>query len=418
MLISFSIFLTERASAAETNPMWVQTYGGVWTEEARCLIRTTDGGYAIAGTTRSFGAGGQDCWLIKIDASGNMEWNKTYGGPMDDGASCLIQTTDGGYVIAGSTRSFGAGGQDCWLIKTDGNGNVDWSQTYGGTADDWSYYIVEISSGGYALAGTTYSFGAGDCDCWLIKTDGNGKMEWNQTYGGTGWDRASCVVETSDGRYILSGYTASFGAGGTDFWLIKTDSSGKIEWNKTYGGTMDDGAISIVETSDGGYALAGDTESFGVGLCDYWLIKTDSLGNMEWNQTYGGTDLDWPNSLITTSDGGYAIAGSTRSYGSGDYDCWLIKTDSLGNMEWNKTYGGAYFDEAFSLIATPDGGYAIVGSTLPHALAEGTDIWIGKTDENGIISEFPSWVILPLLVTATLVTATIAVMIYRKKTKG
>ena len=412
MLVSFLIFPIAKASA-ESNAMWEQIYGGTEDDRPRYVIETADEGFAIAGTTYSFGAGSGDVWLIKTDGNGNMEWNQTYGGTMDDGARCLIQTSDGGYTTAGYTESLGAGGRDCWLIKTDGAGNMEWNQTYGGTMDDWTYFSIKTSDGGYALAGTTYSFGAGDCDCWLIKTGGDGNMEWNKTYGGTGWDRASCVVETSDGGYALSSYTESFGAGESDCWLIKTDGAGNMEWNKTYGGTMDDGAISMVKTSDGGYALTGDTDSFGAGGRDCWLVKTDGSGNMEWNKTYGGTGWDYPNSLVQTFDGGYAIAGMTESFATRVSDCWLVKIDGSGNLEWNKTYGGTEGENAWCVQQTSDGGYAIAAETWSFGLQDGVgdcDFWVGKTDEHGVIPEFPSWIILPLLMIAT----SIAIIVKKK----
>jgi len=161
--------------------------------------------------------------------------------------------------------------------------------------------------------------------------------EWNKTYGGTSNDVAWSAVQTWDGGYALAGYTESFGAGDSDFWLVKTDSSGNIQWNKTYGGTNTDYAHSVVQTWDGGYALAGDTWSLELDDADFWLVKTDSSGNMQWSKTYGGTNYDCVRSVVQTWDGGYALAGYTYSFGAGDSDFWLVKTDSSGNIQWNKT---------------------------------------------------------------------------------
>jgi len=256
------------------------------------------------------------------------EWNKTYGGANSEVARSVIQTSDGGYLLAGQTQSFGAGGTDFWLVKTDSMGNMEWNKTYGGTKNDIAFSVVETSDGGYVLTGRTNSFGLGIADFWLIKVDSSGDHQWNKTYGGTGVDAARCVVQTSDGGYILAGFTESFGAGGQDGWLIKTDSMGNMEWNKTYGGTGVDAARCVVQTSDGGYILAGETNSFGAGDSDFWLIKTDSMGNMEWNKTYGGTKNDVLNSVAKTGDGGYALAGFTESFGAGGQDGWLIKVAS------------------------------------------------------------------------------------------
>lgn len=172
-------------------------------------------------------------------------------------------------------------------------------------------------------------------------------------------------------------------------------------WQQTIGGTDDDGALSLIQTSDGGYALVGYTRSYGAGEDDFWLVKVDSSGKMQWNQTYGGAESDIAFSLLETSDGGYAFAGSTCSFGAGNHDSWLVKTDASGNMQWNQTYGGTGSDIASSLIETSDGGYALAGYTYSNG-AEKSDLWLVKTDEQGVIPEFPSWIILPLFLIATL----------------
>jgi len=307
---------------------WNMTYGGTGEDFAYALVQTGDGGYALAGNTASFGVGGDDFWLIKTNATGNMQWNKTHGGTSDDGASALVQTGDGGYALAGWTTSFGAGDYDFWLIKTDADGNAQWNKTYGGTAQDWVGALVQTADGGYALTGSTYSFGAGQNDFWLVKTDELGNMQSNQTYGGTNGETAYGLVQTGDGGYALAGNTASFGVGGDDFWLIKTDAAGNAQWNRTYGGTNDDYAYGLVQTSDGGYAIAGVTGSYSVGFFDFWLVKTNSTGGMEWNQTFGETGNDRAFSVVQTSDGGYALAGSTDSSGSGLADFYLVKARS------------------------------------------------------------------------------------------
>ena len=316
-------------SAATTG--WSQTYGGSGDDEAYSVVQTKDGGYALAGYTNSSGAGSYDFWLIKTNSSGGMLWNQTYGGAGDDEAYSVVQTNDTGYAVAGYTNSYGAGEIDAWLVKTDSSGNMQWSQTYGGRAQDGAYSVIQTSDGGYALAGFTDSFGAGSYDFWLIKTNSSGGMQWNQTYGGTGDDESSCVIQTSDGGYGLTGYTNSSGAGNDDFWLVKTDSFGTPQWNQTYGDAYDEIADALVQTSDGGYALGGLTGSYGAGDIDYWLVKTTSSGSMQWSQTYGGSDDDEAYSLVQTSDGGYALAGFTYSYGAGSYDAFLAKTDSSGN---------------------------------------------------------------------------------------
>ena len=197
----------------------------------------------------------------------------------------------------------------------------------------------------------------------LTKVSAQSSAMWDKTYGGTEWDRAKSLVVTSDGGYAIVGRTNSFGEGGGDAWLVKTDALGNMMWNHSYGGTNFDAAISLVVTSDGGYAIAGFTSSFGAGDADFWLVKTDSYGNMVWQEAYGGTGLDRAYAVVVAPDGGYALAGYTNSFDSEGYDFWLVKTDSSGNMEWSQTYGGTEYEYAFSMVATSDGGYAMAGET-------------------------------------------------------
>jgi hypothetical protein len=328
LAIFISALCTSFGAAATTG--WSQTYGGSGDDEAYSLVQTRDGGYALAGLTNSSGAGSYDFWLIKTNSSGDMMWNQTYGAAGDDEACSVVQSNDTGYAVAGITNSYGAGETDAWLVKTDSSRNMQWSQTCGGVAQDGAYSVIQTSDGGYALAGFTDSYGAGSFDFWLVKTKSSGNMMWNQTYGGSGDDEAECVIQTSNG-YALAGYTNSTGAGSDDFWLVNTDSSGTSQWSQTYGGAYDEIANALVQTSDGGYALGGLTGSYGAGDIDYWLVKTTSSGTTQWSQTCGGSDDDEAYSLIQTSDGGYALGGFTASYGAGSYDAFLVKTDSSGN---------------------------------------------------------------------------------------
>jgi uncharacterized delta-60 repeat protein len=369
---------------AKGNIIWAKTYGGTGWDEANSVQQTSDGGYIVAGWTRSFGAGRNDIFLIRTDASGNIIWAKTYGGTSSDYANSVQQTSDGGYIVAGETRSFGAGRNDIFLIKTDANGNVQWAKTYGGTRYDWPSSVQQTSDGGYIVAGGTWSFGAGRNDIFLIKTDANGNIIWAKTYGGTDDDIANSVQQTSDGGYIVAGGTYSFGAGSADIFLIKTDANGNVIWAKTYGGTSSDYANSVQQTSDGGYIVAGETESFGAGRNDVFLIKTDANGNVQWAKTYGGTSSDYANSVQQTSDGGYIVAGGTWSFGAGYRDIFLIKTDANGNIIWAKTYGGTSSDYANSVQQTSDGGYIVAGWTYSFG-AGNYDIFLIKTDAKGNI---------------------------------
>jgi predicted secreted protein len=339
------------------------TYGGTKDDAAYDLVKTADGGYALAGNGFAN--------LVKTDANGTMQWNMTYEG--DHRAAALVQTVDGGYALAGYTSSFDAGGGDFWLVKTYANGTAQWNKTYGGTGNDVASALVQTGDDGYALAGYKFSYGAGGDDFWLVKTDSNGNEQWNKTYGGTGNDHVSALVQTVDGGYAIAGNGFAN--------LVKTDANGTMQWNMTYGGTNYVEAYALVQTADGGYALAGSTGG------DFWLVKTDSNGNEQWNMIYGGTSEDYANALVQTADGGYAIAGQKV----GDrvdlrgYKAWLVKTDSAGNALWNKTYGGTYGDDvAYALTQTGDGGYALAGYTYSFAVGAGySDFWLVKTDQSG-----------------------------------
>jgi len=397
------------ASLEPPQTEWNQTYGEIGLEWAYSVVQTDDGGYAIAGETWSFGAGYNDYWLIKTDSSGNILWNKTYGGTSHEIARSVIQTDDGGYAIAGYTFSFGAGQIDSWLVKTDSYGNALWNKTYGGIYCDYGQAVVQTGDGGYAIAGT-YSFVTGlDEDFWLVKTDSAGNMLWNKTYGGTDCDVATSVQQTSDGGYVLAGYTFSFGAGQIDSWLVKTDSAGNALWNKTYGGTRDDGAYSVICASDGGYAFAGFTASYGSGGGDFWLVKIDSLGNIRWSRTYGGALGESAHSIVETNDGGYVLAGRTNSHGAGDYDFWLIKVGRdisrmvkpvegflIERFDFGEDTGYAGHEgididseiDGKEVVAAADGIVAHVHRQITSGAGLWVWIWHGEAaDRNGVVEE-------------------------------
>jgi hypothetical protein len=339
-LAGSDIFLVVKVDASG-NEQWSQTYGS---GDAYSIVQTSEGDYAIAGTS------GNDFLLVKVDASGNEQWTQTYGRltpsvpapgdhPSSDQARSMIQTTDGGYAIAGYTDSYGAGGNDFWLVKTDVSGDMQWSQTYGGSGNDQGWSIAQTADGGYILAGFSTSYGDGFFPVGLlIKVDASGKEQWTKTYSGEREVEFYSVIQTRDSGYTLTGQIDRYlsnGGFGWDVLLAKTDSTGNKQWEQMYGQRRDDEGRSVIQTDDGGYVIAGATQTdAGYERQDYGdilLIEVDSSGNEQWNRTYGGDRTDTAFSVIETDDNGYAVAGYTESYGLGVGDFALIKTDSSGS---------------------------------------------------------------------------------------
>ena len=330
-LILLLISLTYYSKTNAQDTTWTKTFGGSSNDRGYSVQQTTDGGYVIGGYTSSYGNGSADVWLIKTDADGDTLWTQTYGGSSNDRGYSVQQTTDGGYIIAGYTESFGNGDDDVWLIKTDSNGDSLWTKTFGGSDGDYGYSVQQTTDGGYIITCTEYSYGM-DSNIWLIKTDSLGQEEWNQIFYYVGNSEGRSVQQTTDGGYIIAGMYSYLAI------LIKTDSLGNEEWNQTFGGNEDDYGSSVQQTTDGGYIITGITTSFGNGGQDMWLIKTDADGDEEWNQTFGGSNNDEGHSVQETTDGRYVITGSTASFGYGGEDVWLIKTDSDAVVEIASTF--------------------------------------------------------------------------------
>ena len=396
---------------------WNKTFGGSYVDNAGYVQQTSDGGYILAGFTESHWLSKGDAWLIKTDANGNQLWSKKFGGMGEDAAHFVQQTSDGGYILAGYTSSFWTSDYDVWLIKTDASGNELWSKTFGGTNDDWTESVQQTTDGGYIVAGRTASYGAGSGDAWLIKIDPNGNQLWSKTYGGRSDDNINRVQQTSDGGYILTGFTASYGAGDLDVWLIKTDANGNELWSKVFGGVAYDGAFSVRQTSDGGYILSGATKSYGAGDADFWLLKTDSSGNESWNKTFGSTGNDWAWSVHQTSDGGYVIAGEMESDSDRNKEAWLIKTDANGNELWNKTFGGIKNDRATHAQQVSDGGYILVGITESYGSGN-EDVWLIKVSSDLSSTSKSTITETKVITTALTETAGIPVSIPTEKAKG
>jgi hypothetical protein len=374
IIIIIYTYLLFNGFAQASVPTWDRPFGGTANDTAICVQQTSDGGFIIAGSTVSYSSGGSDAWLIKTDKEGKRLWDRPFGGTANDTAICVQQTSDGGFIIAGSTFSYSVGGSDVWVIKTDAAGNWEWDKPFGGANNDYGVSVQQTSNRGYSILGNTFSWGAGGSDVWLIKTDIMGTRIWDRTFGGRNDELAASVQETSDDGFII-GATSFTGDTGSDIWLIKTDSNGNKLLDRSFGGPENDSASSVSETSDGGYIIAGTTSSFGAGGSDVWLIKTDNKLNKVWDKTYGGKNDDSAASIAQTLDGGYVIAGTTSSYGEGYSDVWLIKVDNKGNWMWDKTFGGKNNDSGASVQETSGNEYILAGTTNSYS-AGGSDAWL------------------------------------------
>jgi len=356
------LLLVSTTAADPCDTLWWRLFGGSGYEEAYSLEATLDGGYIVAGYSTTVDPSG-DFYVVKTDAEGNLLWDNKYGGSDSDVGRSVQQTSEGGYIIAGQTRSYGGGNDDVYLVKVDSVGNFEWDHAYGGTVSETGFLVQQTSDGGYIIAGFIW-LESQNMDMYLVKTDASGDTLWVRNFGGGLWEKGYAVRQTPDGGYIVAGFTASFGAGAYDVYLIKVDADGNLLWDRTYGGTSYEGAYAAQITSDGGYVLAGWTSSFGSGGDDMYLVKTDADGNFLWQRTYGGTDIEWAQSVRQTSDGGYILAGWTYVEDYDQTNTYLVKTDSDGNLLWECIGQEAGPEESVALFdvrEAPDGGYVAAG---------------------------------------------------------
>lgn len=374
------------AMFAQPDSLWSRAFGGSSGDACYSVRQTSDGGYILAGTTQSFGAGGIDFWLVKTDENGIGLWSRTFGGVTFEYCYAVRQASDAGYILVGSTASFGAGNFDFYVVKTDANGDTLWTRTFGGTSTEVCRSIEQTSDGGYILGGNTYSYGVGYDDFWLWKIDANGNPLWSRTYGGPYNEVCYSVARTSDGGYIAGGHTNSFGAGSNDVWVVKISAGGDSLWSQTYGGNDYEYCYIIRQTSDGGYIVGGSTGSFGAGGHDIWLIKTDPNGNALWTRTFGGSEHDRCLSIEQVSDGGYILAGNTASFGAGSGDFWLLRVGINGDSLWSRTFGGSNGEECHDFQVTSDGGCILAGHTWSFG-AGSDDFWLVRTGPDPLSAE-------------------------------
>lgn len=329
--------------------------------------QTSDGGYIIAGEANSNivvdwynlrAPNGTDAFLIRTDKYGQKLWSRTFGGEDDSEAKSVKQTSDGGYIVAGITvMSDDEGGINVYLVKFNSNGNMEWSKVIGGARADYAEVVKQTSDGGYIVAGSTSSFGAGEEDAFIIRTDGKGNVLWSKTFGGKYNEEARNVEETKDGGYILSGWTSSFGAGGKDVYLIKTDSDGNEEWSRVFGAESDDAAYEVKQTQDGGYIVGGYTQKLndkGELTADAYIIKVDKNGKLEWARTLGTPyedDQIMPSLFMPTSDEGYIYA-QLAELATGEYKVFVFKVKPSFSETPSETTSGNFKVSSLSIEPT------------------------------------------------------------------
>ena len=357
-----------------------KTYGGIEAEDANAVVQTDDGGYIIAGSTRSYGAGNFDLYIIRTDPSGNIIWTKTFGGDRYDKSQDIIKTGIGEYLIAAFTST--VTDDEIYLLKINDSGDTLWTKTVGTEDNDHVTKIKNTSDGGFVLCGYIERYF--EYKYCIIKFNSDGDSLWAKSYD-FGW--ANSIEQTSDGGYVLIVYPYANLNPIQDFQLVKTDQFGDTLWTRFYGGPDVEVAYAGEQTTDGGYIIAGRTDSYGNGESDFYLLKTNSNGDFLWDKTYGGNLDDRAFTAIQTSDGGFIIGGYTESFNVGYYDFYMVRTDSTGDTLWTKTYGGEWQEEIYDIEETYDGGFAAVGYTNSFGAGSDPNIYFIKTDANGLISD-------------------------------
>lgn len=419
-LCSTLLFLHNIALAQAPAIQWQKALGGTDNDYAYSIRQTSDGGYLVAGTTRStdgnvYGNHGFfDVWIVKLNSSGALQWQKCLGGTNEEGARSIQQTSDGGYIVAGYAQSNDGdvsgnqGSYDLWAVKLNAVGDIQWQKCLGGTGVEAANSIQQTSDGGYIIAGSTDSIDGdvtgnhGNGDYWVVKLNAVGDIQWQKCLGGTGVDMANSIRQASDGSFVVAGWTRSNDGDVTDnqskiysdFWVVKLNPSGDLQWQKALGGLGDDFAIAVEQTGDGGFIVAGSTESNNGdvtgnhGVFDFWVVKLNDSGAIQWQKTLGGTDNEYANSIQQTSDGGYIVSGNTYSNDGdvtgihGDLDFWVVKLNAVGDIQWQKCLGGTGVDLANSIEQTSDAGYFVTGFTNSN-----------EGDVTGNHGNFDMWVV-------------------------
>ena len=441
---TISFFLTLFGAFAQDPAIaWQKTIGGDQADVLNSFEPTPDGGYILAGYTSSSASGEKtensngalDIWLVKVDDTGNIQWQNTIGGSGDDFVNVVKPTADGGYIVlAGSDSNISGdktensrGGLDFWILKLNASGDIIWQKTYGGSNPDFDTYGQQTTDGGFLVAGYSDSGATGDKteasngqrDYWILKLDANGNIVWQNAMGGSLIDRVQAAAQTPDGGYIIAGFSSSplsgdkteANYGGTDYWIVKLNATGSIVWQNTIGGNASDALRDLIPTSDGGYlaggyslsSISGEKTENSNGDYDYWLVKLNASGAIEWQNTIGGSGTDYLRDIKQLPDNSYVVAGYSNSNASGDkteasnggYDFWLVRIDASGNVTSQNSIGGDADESGPYILPLPGGDFMMAcasASGISDDKTEATrgleDYWLFRT--SGAILSTPA----------------------------
>ncbi len=367
-VILTAIFLTlvlasaPALAAEDMKVLWSNNYGGNGTDAFQCIQQTTDGGYIMAGYTYSSGKGGRDIYIEKTDVNGKEQWKATFGDTGDDSANWIEQTSDGGYVVAGYTKEKYEDKSNIWVLKLTKDGKLDWDEEFGGNYSDEALMVKPTrDNGGYIVVGYTDSYGSGNRDAYAAFVSKDGSLVWEKTFGGTGSDGFNAVIQDEDRALLFLGYTDSSGAGNRDVYLIKANVSGQMIWQRTLGGSGADSGSALIQAENDDYVLVGYKYISSTGVTDILLNRMTKDGELLWEKTYGVSAQNTGVAVQETSDKRLLVLGNTSSYGLATNGAYLLKTDSAGNKIQDKTFGSLGPDQATWGCPTNYNGYIITG---------------------------------------------------------
>ena len=367
---------------------WGKTYGGPSADRGQSLCIAKDGGYVVSGTTASFGSGSADVLVLSLDRTGGTRWAKSYGGAQGETRATIAATHDGGFVFAATSSTFTtdtvSGGSAVWVSRLNSLGGIVWQKSYEGSGTDGANAIQQREDGLIVVAGHTSSFGSQTKpNAWIFVLDPAGAIAWQKAYGTNDTETLYDVRATSDGGYIAVGHIGSPAT--PDAWILKLTPNGTITWQRSLGGPGVEMAYSVREAKDGGFIVVGYTNSAGRGGTDGLVLKLSPSGAKEWAMTYGGPRDEFLRAAVETRDGGYIAAGSTQSFGAGEHDYWLVKLGPKGDVVWQKTFGGLGDDFGTAVQQTPNGEYVAAGTSGSFGAGADDVLLVKVTGQGNIV---------------------------------